>query len=242
MKIHKSLARLCGFELISLDKLPTLESHIRRLLYQYDIDLVVDVGANTGQFAKMLRKRVGYKGEIHSFEPIPDVYRVLEQESRNDSLWHTHPIALGNTETQLEINVTESTDYSSFLKPNENSRRLRNNDTKIKHTVPVPVNRLDALLTKLLDQTATIKKSIYLKLDTQGYDLKVMSGATGILDSVQAIQTEISFIPIYADMPDFVESMQYYRNIGFAPSGFHPISKEPESLRLIEADCILVRV
>lgn len=241
MKIHKSLARACGFELIPLDKLPTLESHIRSLFEQYNIDLVVDVGANTGQFAQMLRNRVGYEGEIHSFEPVPDVYQALEYTSRNDPLWHTHPIALGDTETYLDINVTESTDYSSFLKPNENSRRFRNSDTKIKQTVSVPVKRLDALLPVFLNQIAIDQKNIYLKLDTQGYDLNVMNGATRVLDNVRAIQTELSFIPIYADMPDYVKSMQYYRDIGFAPSGFHPISKDPESLRLIEADCILVR-
>jgi len=47
MKIHHSIAQLFGYELLSLRKHhPTLEYHLKTLLENMAIDVVIDVGAN----------------------------------------------------------------------------------------------------------------------------------------------------------------------------------------------------
>jgi len=241
MKIHKKIANLFGFELIPFSRFPSIEGHIKAIIKHFDINLIIDIGANTGQYASMLRKRVGYRGDIHSFEPVPDVYRQLEKNSSHDTHWYTHQIALGDQDSEKKIHVTRSSDYSSFLTPNDNSRRLRENDTIISKSETVKIKRLDEYLLQTMSDFEPDNHRIYLKLDTQGYDLVAMRGCLGLLKNIKAIQTELSFLPIYIDMPDYIESLQYYRNIGFAPSGFHPVSREPESMQLIEADCILVK-
>src|SRR5687767_12447049 len=65
------------------------------LMRRLGIDLVLDVGANTGQFAGELREQ-GFQGRIISFEPIPAVYRDLERNAAADPLWTAKNFALGN--------------------------------------------------------------------------------------------------------------------------------------------------
>jgi FkbM family methyltransferase len=80
------------------------------------VDCVLDVGANTGQYAQMLREYSGYKGRIISFEPTPEVFRVLEQNSRHDSLWQVRGVALGNTSGIATFRTTATASVgNSFL-------------------------------------------------------------------------------------------------------------------------------
>ena len=81
---------------------------------------------------------------------------------------------------------------------------------------------------------------LFLKLDTQGYDLEVLRGATATLSRVVALQSEISFVPIYAGMPSWRESIQRIGELGFAVTGIFAVSRDA-SLRLVEADCVFVR-
>src|ERR1700686_1867632 len=70
-------------------------SFLRRLLTQLDVDCVLDVGANRGQFAQELRG-IGYNGQIISFEPIASEFSVLRRKFANDSKWRGYQIALGS--------------------------------------------------------------------------------------------------------------------------------------------------
>src|SRR6476659_2537452 len=58
-----------------------------------NIDLVLDVGANVGQFATSLREK-GYAGQIESFEPVSSVFQALADTARNDPRWNVHNMAL----------------------------------------------------------------------------------------------------------------------------------------------------
>src|SRR5581483_618078 len=68
---HESLRLAPADPLRWLDSLgqPAAQATLRSLLARHRIDLVFDVGANRGQFAQALR-RLGYRGEIVSFEPL----------------------------------------------------------------------------------------------------------------------------------------------------------------------------
>jgi hypothetical protein len=87
---------------------------------------------------------------------------------------------------------------------------------------------------------APLARRLYLKLDTQGYDLEVLRGAARSLERVVALQSEIAFVPLYAGMPSWRESFERIEALGFAPSGIFSVTREP-SLRLVEADCVFVR-
>jgi len=95
-------------------------------------------------------------------------------------------------------------------------------------------------LEDVLADFAPEARSLYLKLDTQGYDLEVLRGAGRSLERIAALQSEISFIPLYAGMPAWRESIERIEALGFAVSGIFAVSREP-TLRLVEADCVFVR-
>lgn len=83
------------------------------------------------------------------------------------------------------------------------------------------------------------KKGIFLKLDTQGYDLKVFQGGTKSLGRICCLLSEISLIQIYDGMPNYLDALSIYQDHGFSISGMYPLTKN-EDLSLIEMDCVLV--
>jgi len=101
----------------------------------------------------------------------------------------------------------------------------------------VPVKRLDEIADTIRQESGC--QSMYLKLDTQGYDLEVIKGASAALGSVAALQTEVSVLPIYGRMPDWLTSLQTLKERSFDVTGIFPVSQDPD-LRVVEFDCVAV--
>ena len=70
--------------------------HLTRLFKHYAVDCVFDVGANDGQYARFLRRSVGYRGPIISYEPIPELARRMAERAtaEGDKHWHVEALAL----------------------------------------------------------------------------------------------------------------------------------------------------
>jgi FkbM family methyltransferase len=218
------------------DRHATLDAHVRTVLNQLDIDLVVDVGANVGQFGSLLRD-AGYAGRIVSFEPVPANLEALNERAAADPAWTVLPLALGRESGHLTINVPRNTLLSSFLAPNEYGRR-RFPDSELEATEVVEIRRLDEIFAEISGPLTSPRT--YLKLDTQGWDLEVLAGAAGCLDDVLALQTEISMRAIYEGMPSYLEALTELERLGFGVTGFYPVTRDAD-LRVIEYDCVLVR-
>src|ERR1700722_9521358 len=107
--VLRKLRQRAGIELVRARKNPNLSDFIdnRR------INLVLDVGANTGQFGQLLRRR-GYAGQIISFEPVKEAFRELESAARGDDLWTTANLALGPSSGVMAINISKNSQFSSF--------------------------------------------------------------------------------------------------------------------------------
>ncbi len=91
---------------------------IKTLLDRYQINVVIDVGANEGQFASELR-RMGYQGKIISFEPIASVFEKLKKVASTDRDWDVYNLALGQKNSQQTLNKAGDTDFSTLQKSNE---------------------------------------------------------------------------------------------------------------------------
>jgi FkbM family methyltransferase len=241
MKLHHNIANLLGYELSSIKKHhPTLESHLQILFGLLKIDAVFDVGANKGQYGRMLRK-TGYTGTIFSFEPVQSCFQELAAASAADADWHVFNYALGAAETaSMDINVMDASEFSSLLQPNAYAKDLYAQKIPVKTTETISVKRLDDIFSTLIGDNKY--KGLFLKMDTQGYDLKVLTGATQALNSVVALQSEISVTSLYEGMPDYIESLNTFRQAGFELTGLYPVSRDPSSLRLIELDCVMRRL
>ncbi|HXG81008.1 MAG TPA: FkbM family methyltransferase [Sphingomicrobium sp.] len=193
-----------------------------------DVDLVFDVGANIGQYGTYLRKEIGYRGRIMSFEPNPADFRRCEELAAADGKWDVHNFALGEKEEVLQLNVMAETGLNSFYDPVPSQFA----GNKVVEQVPVPVRRLDSVVTEA--------EGAFLKCDTQGHDLAVFRGATGILNQLKGIQTELSVLPIYANMPSMAEAITELQGYGFSIACLSPVSKTPDG-KVIEFDCVMLR-
>lgn len=235
MKLHRILAKVAGYEMIKYSKHPTSKSHVINLINRYDIDLVLDVGANVGQFGTILRKE-GYKGEIHSFEPASTSYKLLKDASQKDSQWFIHQVAMAEQEGKLELNISESSDLNSFF-PANNFGKEKYKKIVACRTETVDVSTISHFLKNNIDDYQ--KRQIFLKMDTQGFDLKVFAGALDVIGGINFILSEISCIPIYDGMPHYIESLETYEKYNFIISGLYPISRKKD-LSVVEMDCMML--
>lgn len=212
-------------------------AHLRQVFELLKIDCVLDVGANVGQYRNFLRNEVGYRGAIVSFEPVPENAAILRKNTLDDPMWTIHEYALGAEQGTAAFNVMSSSTFSSFLTPEHSQTDVFRDQNKVDHAITVQVKRLDDVLPEICRKFTL--KQVYLKLDTQGFDLQVIEGGRSVLKDIAALQTEASVTPIYTGMPDYIETIRVMESLGFCISGIFPITPE-RVLRLIEFDCHMV--
>ena len=147
------------------------------LMRDRQISLVLDIGANKGQYGKSLRTNIGYKSRIVSFEPLDDAFGQLQQSAAGDPLWECHNIAFGDSNETATINISADLHSSSLLPVSGRTLEIEPSVAYV-GTQEVFVRRLDSVL----DQFAQIDDRIFLKIDTQGYELKILSGALGVIN------------------------------------------------------------
>jgi len=213
-----------------------LAKHLANVLADREIDCVLDVGANSGQYGRFLRE-LGYKGYIISFEPVSSVFQKLVETSRGDGKWLCHDWALGDRNEKKVINVYKSTVFSSFLTANEYSKNIWHS---LEDVTPesVEVRRLGDIWGEV---TANLGcRNYMLKLDTQGFDKFAFEGARDCLGEIAVLQSELSLIPVYEGMLEVYDVLKEYNAGGYFISGMYPINRD-KSLAVIEYDCVMVK-
>jgi len=185
-------------------------SHLVTMLQRHRIDLVIDVGANVGQYALALRAS-GYHGRILSIEPVSATNSELVRATNEGLDWIALPrMAVGAHHGNLTINVSASSDMSSALPFTAQAQRAFAGDHVIAHEA-VEVSTIDSLMT----QYAAPDHRVFLKSDTQGYDLEVLRGAAGSLERIVGVQIETSLCPTYVGQADWRSIVDF-----LAPHGF----------------------
>lgn len=213
------------------------EEQIAWVLRKLGINCVLDVGANKGQYAKKIRQN-GYAGRIVSFEPLPHLAAPLRKAAEADPDWLVHECALGEENTSADINVVRGSTMSSLLPPSDFGRDWSSKLCE-ERTENVRLRRLDSLLDEAV--AGIDQPRVYLKMDTQGYDLQTFRGAGDRIDDILAMQSEVSCVPIYEGMPRLPEQLAEYESADFELAGMFPVSRHIKTLRVIEFDCVMVR-
>ncbi|MBU6257352.1 MAG: FkbM family methyltransferase [Burkholderiales bacterium] len=212
--------------------------YLRRLLRLLDVDLVVDVGANRGQFAHLLRTRVGYRGALISVEPIPDAAATLRRKAAADRDWGVVEAALLAQPGPVQLHVTRSNELSSLLAPsNERTDSLLLHN-QVERRIEAEGRTLDDLLDT--HELARGKRSIYLKLDVQGAELEVLRGGGNSLPRVTALQAEFSVIPLYVGVPAYHDQLREIERLGYQLS-FVPAHNYTQFPDMIDFDAHFVR-
>ena len=225
-----------GFELRAFDG--SLERHAAELAARLEINCVIDVGANQGQWARSLR-RAGYRGRIVSFEPIRASFERLRETAAGDPDWTVHHAALGDREGSLTLLRTANSLLASALPASRFAEAKFPDEYAVAAQETTAARRLDAVFPDLVAGLA--RPRVFLKLDTQGFDLRVFEGARGVLPWIFALQSELAVLQLYQGAPGYLDALSIFSAQGFVPTGFFPIWRIGPSLALCEFDCVLAR-
>lgn len=179
------------------------------------LDLIIDVGANLGQFAQEMRGKFP-KAHIVSFEPNPQAFAELDAWAKADGNARAFNCAIGEASGVLEMNVhVDHTASSSLLSTSEREMSLFP-QTKRQERVSVDVRRLDDLLA---EEGIAVGPLTFLKFDVQGFEEKAMRGAPKTLAAVGAMLTEVLLENLYEGQADFLDLALLARDAGLRYAG-----------------------
>lgn len=199
------------------------------------IDLIVDVGANLGQFAEGTRAR-GYTGRVQSFEPVGKIYHALEQRATRDPKWTVTRAALGAAPGEVQINLYDNHTLNSLHALDDGTARRLSVDPTVLGTETVPMTTLD---TALAGDPAT---AILLKIDTQGHERAVLDGAGATLARTEALLLELPVVALYEGIWSFNEALAHIDALGFTPAQFRAVNTMTDDPACaIEFDCLFRR-
>jgi FkbM family methyltransferase len=214
----------------------TDEERVILLLKHYGINLVFDVGANTGQYAKELFS-LGYEGRIVSVEPLSQAYDILIKNSKKNKNWEiVDRCAIGDKEEEVEINITENSVSSSLLDvlPEHTSAEPA---SKIIGKEKVKVHRLDSISGKYI-RTNDI---IFLKIDTQGFEENVIKGAAETIKKAKGIQLEMSLVKLFEGQKLYMELIEQLKSWGFFLNSVEPAFTNKQTGRLLQINGLFFR-
>ena len=207
---------------------------------------VVDIGANPlegGQppYAPLLQRGLC---RLTGFEPHAEALAKLNAAKGPHETYL--PVAVGDGREHT-LHICKTAGMSSLLEPDEAALRMF-------PMFPIwgEVIGRQTVSTVQLDNVASVKAIDFLKIDVQGAELMVFQhGRTKLAEAI-AIQTEVSFVPLYKNQPSYGEVDTELRSLGFIPHTFTSLNcrllkplqtNDPFSAlkQIIEADAVYVR-
>lgn len=209
---------------------PSIEH--RAMLRNLAPDLVLDVGANRGQFTLMVRL-IHPAVPVQAYEPLPDAAKLYRRIHGGREGIELHQLALGDQAGSAELHVSGQADSSSLLPIGDLQRRFYPSTLEI-GTRKVNVATLDSLPVHW--QAA---RQALLKLDVQGFELNVLRGAADALKHCAYVYAECSEVPLYTGQALRTEVEEYLRLHGFTVRArFNPSFADGH---LIQADYLFGR-
>lgn len=220
---------------ISINRFPSREQ--RRLL-QYlernNINIVLDVGANVGQFAQQLY-HIGFKGKIISFEPQKEAFNKLQQRA-NGINWIAVNCALGEHKSVATINNAANSVSSSLLPILEEHTKVAKKSAYVS-TEEIQVSTVDDYL---LEHNISAAE-VFFKIDTQGFENKVINGAKNSLQHIKALQLEMSVVPLYEGELLFDDMKNKIENYGFSLLSVVSGLANEATGKLLQIDAVFVK-
>lgn len=208
----------------------TANSRRQRVLQNSEVSVVLDVGANIGQYGKLLRTH-GYDRRIVSFEPLPAALKELTEVCADDPLWEAVGLAIGDRDEARVFHVSGNSQSSSF-KPMLERHISAAPSSAYVADVTVNMRRLDSVVHDYINEADVI----LVKLDVQGYEEEVLDGSNKTLAGVDIVEMEMSLVPLYKGqrlMHSMVEKMQ---QLGFELIGLERGYEDPRSGHLLQVD------
>ena len=231
--IHR-FTRSLGFDFYALKDRSDGELLRLRWLKEMNINTVLDIGANEGQFALMIRKLLP-QVTICSFEPIPDCYTKLLANFSKDRDFKAFNVAVGDKEETIEMNINDFSPSSSLLEIDdlhvENFKHTANTKKQL-----IQVKTLDGLRTQI-----DLAKPYLVKIDTQGYEDKVIRGGQEVLAGADVIFVELSYRSLYKEQTLFDDIYNNLVRLGFQYHGNFEELLSPINGSVLQSDGIFIK-
>lgn len=171
---------------------------------------IVDVGANHGEYIRAAQFAFP-EASIEAFEPTPALYERLRSKFEGP-LCHVFPYALDRESGRQEFHLTGADDLSSLLKPTADLRsRVQSDEHAATCSIEVESRRMDEVLKFPVDS-----RPVLIKIDVQGSELRVLQGASRVLDQVACVKLEYDFDPLYEGQASVLELFSFMEECKFS--------------------------
>lgn len=224
-----------GYVLVRSADDKTALARRKRILDTHSIDLVIDVGANIGQYGHIMR-RLGYAGRIHSFEPMSAAWSTLQNAMSEDPRWDGTHAGLADRVGAMTLHVAGNSISSSVLPMLPIHERNAPDSRYIKDET-IAMSTLDQEFPKIKQRAA----NIWLKLDVQGFESKVLQGAECSLPEISVIQSELSLTRLYGNQVTYLALCAQLEALGFHLIGIEPGFQDKTNGNLLQFDGIFER-
>jgi len=235
----KRLFRACGLEVQRLRTSNSEYQVLKDALRASGAPVVVDVGANLGQFAQQVFE-TGFRGTVVSYEAQPEVHRELMKRAAAKSgpaKWIVAECcALGSGTGTVEMNISANS-LSSSLLPMKREHADAAPASRYVCTKTVKLARLDDVAAAAVPADVPL----FMKIDTQGYEREVLEGAPRLLERTVGVHIELSLLQLYDQAPSLVEMVSYLESRGFQLFGLLPVFRDDRDGRLLQVDGIFMR-
>lgn len=208
--------------------------NLNQFLDSRNTDIVIDVGANVGDYGDQLR-RWGYRGAIVSIEPASGPYAALNQRINGDPAWQSLKVAAGSETGEAQINLSDDSRFNSILALTDLAENF-DPHSRVVGTETVPVETLDNLL-----RNKPFSRG-FLKIDTQGFEKQCLEGAKETLARCEGVQLELPVGHLYGGVWSFREALDYMDGLGFVLAQNVPTNTfSHDRASVIEFDCVFRR-
>jgi FkbM family methyltransferase len=206
-----------------------------RLIDEHRIDVVLDVGANVGQWAADLRE-LGYRDWIVSFEPLSAAFAQLRKRAARDPRWKTVNLALGPNPGKATINIAGNSQSSSLLPMLDQHVKSAPQSAYVgREEITVQT------LATALDEHRALGQRSYVKIDAQGYERLILDSGGDALSQVAGVQLEMSLTPLYQGEELLPQMVEHMSRLGFALMSLEPGYADPTTGRLLQVDGVFFR-
>ena len=225
-----------GYDLVPFNYRTHALLRQKKIMESNQIELVLDVGANIGNYGHKLLTRMGFKGTVISFEPMLKEFNILNHRCKDYYNWSAKNIALGDFNGTSSINISENSVSSSLLEilPGHTDSAP---SSRFIETEEIQIVTIDKFLTDQNIQST----NIFLKLDVQGYEMEVLKGIHTHFDKIKMLHVELSLDELYKNGATFDDMYSYLRSVGFKLVGLEPGFSRADNGELLQMDGLFVR-
>jgi FkbM family methyltransferase len=198
-----------------------------------DFDTILDIGAARGGHSLVYHEMFP-QATIHAFEPIPENYNKLVTNVSGIPNIFTYNLALGSENESKSLHMSPYLDASSFLNMAD-LHKTAYPGSDFSGSKDVEVRTLDEMI------QLSGNEKVLIKMDTQGYEGKIIEGGRKLFAKAQVVIMEVCFRPLYEGAPTFDDLYLKMTSLGYEFRGNLDQALEIHDKSILQGDCIFLR-